>query len=341
MPDPISEKKFIMDFERPLEELYQKISELRKLTNDSSINLDDEINNMERRAEELREKIYQNLKPYQEVQMSRHPQRPNSLALIAHIAEDFVELHGDRFFGDDPAIVGGPAYLDGHVRAMFVGHQKGKDTKDNLFRNFGMANPEGYRKALRLFKMAERFHLPIISLVDTPGAYPGIGVEERGQSEAIARNLMEMSLLKVPVVSVIIGEGGSGGALGIAVANRVYMLEHSVYSVISPEGCASILFRDATKAQQAGALLQLTSKDLLKHKIIDDIIPEPLGGAHADVAQVAAAIKETLLNALRQLQALSPADLVSDREQKFRNFGVYIDAASKAKKTSTAKSNQD
>ncbi len=322
MVDPSAERKYTLDFERPLEELYQKIADLRKLTQDSSINLEDEIQTMEKRAEQLRKHIYKNLKPYQEVQLSRHPKRPNTLELIKLMSEDFIELHGDRCFGDDPAIVGGPAYLDGRLRVMWIGHQKGKDTKDNIYRNFGMANPEGYRKALRLMKLAERFALPVITLVDTPGAYPGIGAEERGQSEAIARNLLEMSLLRIPVLSVVIGEGGSGGALGIAIANRVYMLEHSVYSVISPEGCASILFRDAGKAQQASAALQLTSKDLLRHKIVEGVISEPLGGAHNDVSQVATDIKNTLLAALEELQKLSPDELQADRQKKFRYFGA-------------------
>ena len=329
-------KRYLMDFERPLDELYQKINELRQLTESSQIDLSEEISTMENRAKELSEKIYKNMKPYQVVQMARHPQRPTMLDIVALIADDFIELHGDRLFGDDPALIGGPGYLDGRIPVMFIGHQKGKDTKDNIYRNFGMANPEGYRKALRLMKMAENFRMPIITFVDTPGAYPGLGAEERGQSEAIARNLMEMSTLKVPVITVIVGEGGSGGALGIAVANRVYMLEFSIYSVISPEGCASILFRDAALAQQASQALQLTAKDLLKNKIVEGIIAEPLGGAHCNLEQCAADIKQTLLSGLDDFRSMNPQQLINQRLTKFRDFGAYIDTAAKSPHKTTA-----
>ena len=332
MPEQAS-KRFLLEFEKPLDELYQKIGELRKLTESSQIDLNEEISTMEARASELAERIYKNLKPYQIVQMARHPQRPTSLDIIALMSDSFIELHGDRLYGDDPSMIGGPAYLDGRIPVMFIGHQKGKDTKDNIFRNFGMANPEGYRKALRLMKMAEQFNMPIISLIDTPGAYPGLGAEERGQSEAIARNLMEMAMLKVPVIAVIIGEGGSGGALGIAVANRVYMLEHTVYSVISPEGCASILFRDSSKAQQASEALQMTAKDLLKQKIIEGIIDEPLGGAHTNLDICAASIKQMILKGLSELKNKNGEELVQHRLTKFRDFGAY--AETKAAKTAT------
>lgn len=323
-------KRILLEFERPLEDLYQKISELRQLTESSQIDLSEEILIMENRAKELAEKIYQNLKPYQVVQIARHAHRPTTLDLIGLMATGFIELHGDRLYGDDPSIVGGPAYLDGKIPVMFIGHQKGKDTKENIYRNFGMANPEGYRKALRLMKMAEQFKLPIMTLVDTPGAYPGLGAEERGQSEAIARNLMEMSMLKVPVLTVIVGEGGSGGALGIAVSNRVYMLEHSVYSVISPEGCASILFRDASKAQQAAQAMQMTAKDMLKNKIIEAIIGEPVGGAHNNTCASAASIQACLQKGLSELRGMSADELIVQRHKKFRDFGAYTETKLKA-----------
>lgn len=262
------------------------------------------------------------------VLLARHQGRPSTLDLIDKMCAQFIPLAGDRLFGDDPAIVGGLAEMDGHP-LMILGHQKGKNTKENLFRNFGMAHPEGYRKALRLMKLAEKFGRPIITLVDTPGAYPGIGAEERGQAEAIARNLREMAILSVPVIAVITGEGGSGGALGIGVGNRVLMMENSIYSVISPEGCASILFRDAKRAPEAAEAMKITAPDLLRLGIIDEIISEPEGGAHANVDEAAANLKKALLKQLAELEKLHGVELTIDRIQKFRRMGVFEEGASK------------
>lgn len=306
-----------LDFEKPVIELEKKIEELKKLKG-----VDDEIKRLKLQAERLKKKIYSNLTRWQRVQLARHPRRPYAIDIINLITSDFIELHGDRRFSDDPAIVAGIAKFDRHSIAI-VAQQKGRDTKEKIKRNFGMPHPEGYRKALRIMKMAEKFKFPILSLVDTPGAYPGVGAEERGQFEAIATNLFECAVLKVPIVVVIIGEGGSGGALAIAQGDRVLMLENAIYSVISPEGCASILWRDASKNKDAAEALKITAQDLLQFKIIDDIIPEPLGGAHMDYKITAENIKLAVKKHLQELMALPEDSLVEQRIEKYRAMGVY------------------
>lgn len=317
----------LLPFEKPLGELYEKIEQLKTLSRDSDIDLDSEIKKIEKRAESVRREIYQNLTPSQVVQIARHPNRPDSLRLFRLISEEFIELHGDRAFGDDPAIVGGLGRVGG-FRVVWIGHQKGHDTKENIRRNFGMPNPEGYRKALRLMQMADKFSLPIVTLIDTPGAYPGLEAEERGQAEAIARNLREMMGFGVPIISFVIGEGGSGGALGIGVANRVYMLQHAVYSVISPEGCASILFRDAKQADIAAQNLKITAKDIVGLGIADGVIPEPLGGARHDWDRVASGMKKQILQDLTLLSVQSRDVLRDERYAKFRAMGVFVEGAS-------------
>jgi len=314
--------KNLMEFERPLTELYKKIEELKKISETEKIDLSQEIQMLEKRINEKRKEIFSSLSPIQIVQIARHMQRPTTLDYIQLIFEDFVELHGDRYFGDDPAMVGGIARFDGR-KVVVIGHQKGKTTKENLARNFGMANPEGYRKALRLMKMAENFRRPIVTFIDTPGAYPGIGAEERGQAEAIARNLRDMADIKVPIICIITGEGGSGGALGIGVGNRVLMLEYSIYSVISPEGCASILFRDAKRSPEAAEKMKITAKDLLGLEVVDEIIKEPAGGAHNDYEMTAKNIKASIIKHLDELCRLNPSDLVEDRMRKFRKLGKF------------------
>lgn len=303
-----------MEFEKPIAELEKKIEELRSLGDGD---LTTEIDALKSRVETKRQEIFENLTRWQKAQVARHINRPFTLDYIKHLFTDFNELHGDRNFGDDHAIVGGLARFDGQP-VMVVGHQKGRDTKEKVFRNFGMPNPEGYRKALRLFRMAEQFGLPIITFVDTPGAYPGIGAEERGQAEAIARNLREMAELKVPVIVCITGEGGSGGALAIAVGNRILMLEHSIYAVISPEGCAAILWSDGTKGAQAAEALKPAAQDIIKLGVIDEIIHEPVGGAHRDHEATTQAMGSALRRHLAELQEMSPEQLVEDRYQKFR-----------------------
>ncbi len=306
-----------LDFEKPIVELEEKIRELSGVQG-----IDDELERLKEQCEKLKKKVYSNLTRWQRVQLARHPKRPYTMDYINLITSDFIELHGDRNFGDDEAIVAGLGRLEGRS-VVIVGQQKGRDTKEKLRRNFGMPHPEGYRKALRVMQLGDKFGLPIISLVDTPGAYPGIGAEERGQSEAIARNLKEMSLLEVPIIVVIIGEGGSGGALAIAVGNKVLMMENSIYSVISPEGCASILWRDATKAPQAAEALKLTAQDLLELGVIDEIIPEPLGGAHRDPKVAADRLKSSILSSLKELEGLSKEELVSQRIEKFAKMGAF------------------
>lgn len=303
-----------MEFEKPIAELEKKIEELRAL---GAADLTTEINALEGKVEEKRQEIFNNLTRWQKAQVARHINRPFTLDYIKHLFTDFNELHGDRNFGDDHAIVGGLARFDGQP-VMVVGHQKGRDTKEKVFRNFGMPNPEGYRKALRLFRMAEQFGLPIITFVDTPGAYPGIGAEERGQAEAIARNLREMAELKVPVIVCVTGEGGSGGALAIAVGNRILMLEHSIYAVISPEGCAAILWSDGTKGAQAAEALKPAAQDIIQLGVIDEIIHEPVGGAHRDHEATAQAMGSAIRQHLAELQQMTPEQLVEDRYQKFR-----------------------
>jgi len=306
-----------LEFEKPIAELEKKIEELRALNGGSELNLTDDISSLEKRVEQERQEIFNNLTRWQKAQVARHINRPFTLDYIKHLFTDFFELHGDRNYGDDHAIVGGLARFDGQP-VMVVGHQKGRDTKEKVFRNFGMPNPEGYRKALRLFRLAEQFNLPIITFVDTPGAYPGIGAEERGQAEAIARNLREMAELTVPVIVCITGEGGSGGALAIAVGNRVLMLEHSVYAVISPEGCAAILWSDGTKGPQAAEALKPTAQDIIGLGVIDEIIHEPVGGAHRDHEATAQAMGSAIRSHLADLKAMSKEELVEDRYRKFR-----------------------
>lgn len=310
-----------LDFEKPLVDLEQKIQELRGYSTES-VDFSSELQKLEKKAEKLREEIFSKLTRWQRTQLARHPGRPFTLDFVQNVFTDWFEVHGDRNFGEDPALVCGFARLDGQPCAV-IGHQKGRDTKEKVIRNFGMPNPEGYRKALRVMKMAEQFGLPIFTFVDTPGAYPGIGAEERGQAEAIARNLREMAALKVPVIVTVTGEGGSGGALAVAVGNRVLMMQYSIYSVISPEGCAAILWNDGTKGPQAAEALKLTATDIDELGcIIDDVIEEPIGGAHNDVKQAGAIVKACLKKHLEELQQLSAEELVEQRYQKFRAMTV-------------------
>jgi len=306
--------KIVLDFEKPVYELEQKIREMRKY--EGNVDISGEINRLEKKVEQLRESVYSNLTRWQRVQIARHPERPYTLDYIERIMVDFVELHGDRRLGDDKALVGGFARLEGKT-VMVIGQQKGRDTKSNVYRNFGMMNPEGYRKALRLVKLAEKFNRPVITMLDTPGAFPGIEAEERGQAEAIARNLFEMSKLKVPVLVVIIGEGASGGALGIGVGDRILMMENAWYSVISPESCSSILWRSWDYKEQAAEALRLTAPDLVEQKIVDRIIKEPLGGAHRNPQEAAMILKNVLIEELKLLAKLKPEKLVERRIQKF------------------------
>ncbi|MBM4380080.1 MAG: acetyl-CoA carboxylase carboxyltransferase subunit alpha [Deltaproteobacteria bacterium] len=316
---------YALEFERPLLDLEQKISELKGLSTSSGSDFTAEIARLEKKAKKLQGEIFSDLSRWQVVQLSRHNARPYFLDYVGLLFTDFLELCGDRHFGEDPSIVGGFARFDGQS-VLVMGHQKGRNTKENMARNFGMPRPEGYRKARRLMELAERFGLPILTFVDTPGAYPGLGAEERGQAEAIAVNLEVMSRLRVPVISTVVGEGGSGGALAIGVGNRVLMLENSIYSVISPEGCASILYRDATKSDKAADALKLTAKDLLGMKVIDEVIPEPPGGAHRDPVKTAEALGRALRKHLFALRSLSGDDLVEDRYRKFRALGVFTDS---------------
>ncbi|MFZ1684417.1 MAG: acetyl-CoA carboxylase carboxyltransferase subunit alpha [Candidatus Zixiibacteriota bacterium] len=311
-----------MEFERPILELEKMISDMKDSSTMRDIDVSGEIASLERKLERLRVDIYTKLTRWQRVQLSRHPKRPYTLDYINLMSSDFIELHGDRHFADDRALVGGLATIGDH-RVMIMGQQKGRDTKQKLIRNFGMAHPEGYRKALRLFQMADKFGLPIVILIDTPGAFPGIGAEERGQAEAIAKNIQAMFTLKVPILVIIIGEGASGGALGIGIGDRVMMLEYSWYSVISPEGCAAILWRDAAKAPDAAEALKPTSDDLLTLKIIDKIIPEPPGGAHNDHEAVARDVREEIIAALNELKQKDVETLLRERHAKYRRMGVF------------------
>lgn len=312
--------KNILEFEKPIFELEKKIEEMKKL--EDNLDITAEISNLESKVNLLKKNIYENLTRWQRVQLARHSERPYTLDYIFLMTENFIELHGDRHFKDDKAIVGGFATIDGQ-KVMLIGHQKGRDTKSNLERNFGMPNPEGYRKALRLMKLAEKFNIPIVTLLDTPGAYPGIEAEERGQAEAIAKNLFEMSRLKVPVIVVIIGEGASGGALGMGVGDRILMLENTWYSVISPESCSSILWRSWEFKEQAAEALKLTAPDLLELNIIDRIVPEPLGGAHRDHKVIADTLKQILIEEISLLKKIKPGKLISNRIEKFGKMGVY------------------
>ncbi|MBT8396229.1 MAG: acetyl-CoA carboxylase carboxyltransferase subunit alpha [Gemmatimonadetes bacterium] len=311
-----------LDFERDIVELQRQIDGLLKTAEEKGIDVSDEVRILGRKLEVLREEIFQNLTPLEQVQVARHPKRPYTLDYISRIFTDWVELFGDRGFRDDGAVVGGWARLNGDS-VMVVGHQKGRDMKENLWRNFGSPHPEGYRKALRLMSQAEKFRRPIITFIDTPGAYPGVGAEERGQAEAIARNLREMARLRVPVISLVIGEGGSGGALALGVTNRILMLEHSIYSVISPEGCAAILWRTADEREKAARALKLTSHDLFTRGIADEVISEPPGGAHADWDEAARRVKEVLSRHHQELKALDEQALVRDRQAKFEAIGEW------------------
>ena len=310
-----------LDFEKPIVELEKKVQELKSFMTEKKIDLSAEIKKLEDKLEHVKKETYVNLTAWQKVQLARHPLRPYTLDYISMIMSDFVELHGDRLFGDDKAMICGLAKLD-KKKVMVIGHQKGRDTKENLKRNFGCAHPEGYRKALRVMQMAEEFALPVIVFIDTPGAYPGIGAEERGQSHAIAVNLREMASIATPIMAIVIGEGGSGGALGVGVADRVAVLENSYYSVISPEGCAAILWKDGSKAPVAAEVLKLTGSDLLKMGIIDEVISEPLGGAHRDAQKVALNVKEAILRNLKELELLDKEELLKLRYKKFRSMGV-------------------
>lgn len=311
-----------LPFEEPIEKLKSKIEELKNYTQDAEVDLTEEIATLESRLEQLREDVYSNLQPWDRVQIARHPERPTTYDYIEMIVDNFIELHGDRNYGDDAAIVGGIGTINGNP-VTIIGHQRGRDTKENVRRNFGMPHPEGYRKALRLMKQAEQFGRPIVCMIDTKGAYPGKAAEERGQSEAIARNLIEMADLKVPVVSIIIGEGGSGGALALGVGNHVHMLENSTYSVISPEGAASILWKDSSLAQKAAESMKITAPDLQAMDIIDDIIPEVKGGAHHDLEQQAEFVKETIVKSMKTLTALSKEQLIQQRYEKFAKMGSF------------------
>lgn len=314
----------ILDFEKPIYTMQEKIEELKKISMDTNMNYDKEIETLEKQTEEYKKELYENLEPYQKLQIARHPQRPNFLDYINLMTTDFIELHGDREGCDDRAIIGGIARING-IPVMIVGTQKGKTTKENLEYNFGMPQPQGYRKALRLFEHASRFNLPIITLVDTMGAYPGVKAEETGQGIAIAVNLKEMAKLDVPVIAVITGEGCSGGALGLAVANKVMILEHAYYTVISPEGCASILWRDASEAKTAANALKITADDLLKFNIVDEVVKEPVGGAHYDINQMAETLKISLIKALDEYKNMSCSELKEDRYSKFRRMGVFAE----------------
>jgi len=309
-----------LDFEKPIKELEKKIEELKRFTIEKKIDLSSEIKRLEQKLSDLKNSIYSSLSSWQRVQIARHPQRPYTLDYIQMMMTDFLELHGDRCFSDDKAIVGGLAKIDG-LKIMVLGHQKGRGTKENLLRNFGCAHPEGYRKALRLMQLAEKFNLPILVFIDTPGAYPGVGAEERGQAQAIALNLREMSQIRSPILVVIIGEGGSGGALGIGIGDRILILENAYYSVISPEGCASILWRDSTKAPEAAEALKLTAFDLLELGVVDEVIKEPLGGAHTAPQQMAETLKEAILRHFKELLKVPLETLLEKRYEKYRCIG--------------------
>lgn len=314
----------MLDFEKPLFEIRNKIESLKESQDKNDVDLQEEIDMLEASLERETKKIYTNLKPWDRVQIARLQERPTTLDYIPYIFDSFMELHGDRNFRDDPAMIGGIGFLNGRAVTV-IGQQRGKDTKDNIYRNFGMAHPEGYRKALRLMKQAEKFNRPIFTFIDTKGAYPGKAAEERGQSESIATNLIEMASLKVPVIAIVIGEGGSGGALGIGIANKVLMLENSTYSVISPEGAAALLWKDSNLAKIAAETMKITAHDIKQLGIIDDVISEPLGGAHKDIEQQALAIKSAFVEQLDSLESLSRDEIANDRFEKFRNVGSYIE----------------
>ena len=319
---PADKIRVALEFEKPVLELEKKINEMREYASSTGVDLGDDIQRLEKKAEQLRKEIYSRLTRWQHVQLARHPQRPFTLDYIERMCSFFEEFHGDRCFSDDRAIVAGVGMIE-QYSCVIIGHQKGRDTKSNLYRNFGMPNPEGYRKARRLMQMAERFNKPIITLIDTPGAYPGLGAEERGQAEAIARNLFEMSKYRVPIIIVVIGEGASGGALGIGIGDRVMMMENAWYSVISPEGCAAILWRDAAKAPEAAEAMKVTAVDLLELNVIDEIIPEPEGGAHRDPDKAAEILKKKILSIIDQLIKVPKEQLVAQRVEKFSRMGEW------------------
>ena len=311
-----------LDFEQPIAELEAKIDELRFVGDDSEVNISEEIERLKSKSDSLTRSIFSNLSPWQVAQLARHPQRPHTLDYIAKISPDFQELHGDRMFSDDPAIVGGLGRLDG-ISVVIIGHQKGRNTKSRVRRNYGMPKPEGYRKALRLMVLAEKFQVPVVTLIDTPGAYPGVGAEERGQSQAIARNLFVMSQLKTPIVTAVIGEGGSGGALAVGLSDTLIMLEYSVYSVISPEGCASILWKSADKAEDAAESMGITSDRLQNLGLVDEVLKEPLGGAHRAPAAMAETLKNAIIANLQRLDALDADDLVAQRQARLKSYGKF------------------
>jgi acetyl-CoA carboxylase carboxyl transferase subunit alpha len=317
-------KRHFLDFEQPIADLESKIDELRYVQNESAVDISEEIDRLSQKSQQLTRDIYSSLSPWQVTQIARHAQRPYTLDYIEELFTDFQELHGDRTFADDQSIVGGLARFNGQA-CMVLGHQKGRDTKERGLRNFGMSRPEGYRKALRLMKLAEKFRLPLFTFVDTPGAYPGIGAEERGQSEAIGRNIFEMAQLEVPIITTIIGEGGSGGALAISVADQVLMLQFAVYSVISPEGCASILWKTSERAPEAAEALGITAHRLKALGVIDKIVSEPVGGAHRDIKQMASQLKRALNDALRQIVDLKPKELIQRRHDRLRSYGRFTD----------------
>ncbi|MBE9128139.1 MULTISPECIES: acetyl-CoA carboxylase carboxyl transferase subunit alpha [unclassified Coleofasciculus] len=323
MPSP-DHRVFLLDFEKPLHELEARINQIRELAQENNVDVSDKIRQLEERAVQLREEIFSSLSPAQRLQLARHPKRPSTLDYIQAMSDEWIELHGDRGGYDDPAIVGGVGRFAGRP-VLMLGHQKGRDTKDNVARNFGMASPGGYRKAIRLMEHADRFGMPILSFIDTPAAYPGVEAEKLGQGEAIAYNLREMFKFDVPIICTIIGEGGSGGALGIGVGDRILMFEHAIYSVAPPEACAAILWRDASKAQQAAAALKMTAPDLSELGIIDEILPEPVGGTHSDPLVAAATLKKALLEHLETLTPLSSKERRDLRYQKFRNIGVFTE----------------
>ncbi len=321
-------KNVFLDFEQPIAELEAKIEELRFVQDDSAVDISEEISRLEKKSQSLTKEIYAKLSPWQIAQVARHPQRPYTLDYIGHMFTDFVEMHGDRAFADDKAIIGGMARFNGQS-CVVIGHQKGRDTKEKIHRNFGMPRPEGYRKTLRLMRLAEKFNLPVFTFVDTPGAYPGIGAEERGQSEAIGHNLYVMAELKVPLICTIIGEGGSGGALAIAVGDQVQMLQYSTYSVISPEGCASILWKSAEKASEAAETMGITAARLKSLGMVDKVVNEPVGGAHRDHRAMAQSLRRAMSDALRQLSELSPAELLEKRYQRLMGYGKFKEAAAR------------
>ncbi len=317
-------KRHFLDFEQPIAELETKIEELRFVQSESAVDISEEIGRLDKKSQQLAKDIYSSLTPWQVTQIARHPQRPYTLDYVNEIFTEWQELHGDRSYADDPSIVGGLARFNGQA-CMVIGHQKGRDTKERGVRNFGMSRPEGYRKALRLMKLAEKFGLPVFTFVDTPGAYPGIGAEERGQSEAIGRNIFEMAQLEVPIIVTIIGEGGSGGALAISVGDQVLMLQFSVYSVISPEGCASILWKTAERASDAAEALGITAHRLKALGLIDKVVSEPVGGAHRDTRHMASQLKRALVDALRQVADLKPKDLIQRRYERLQGYGKFAD----------------